>query len=447
MNKYRQKNRQERIDQRVAAALADKGYEFLKSLLIELNEQMDRRLVETLLRVMLAIIGHRDRQNGLLLSELGGYILSPRQAPAGTKRISNLLHSGRWHSTAIESFLWQQADERVQHLRQAGECALVIWDESVLEKPESIALDGLGPVRSTKAVRLKRIKPGYFNPPGGRPIFVPGINWLQVLVLGMTGPPTVAQMRWWTTRGEQATDKRTIERQTLAQASETWGNDVIHVWDRGFAGTPWLTLTYCHAVRFVMRWPKHYRLLDENGQLRKAWKITRGKRSWDHRLLWDARRRCRRKTGIIAVPVSDPTHEQPLYLVVVRPGQGREPWYLLTNEPIRSIDEAWQIALIYARRWQVEMAIRFTKCDLAFECPRLRQVEPRHKLLLIATLAYAFLLSLLTPQLDAWAIWLLQHWCPRTGERNRKASVPLYRLRLALSALWRTYPPPIFDSS
>jgi len=396
---------------------------------------------------MIAVITHRHRHNGLLLSELGGHILSPRQAPAGTKRVSNLLHSEQWQSTTIGDFLWERATVRVEELRQREGPALVIWDESVLEKPESIALEGLGPVRSTKAVRLKRIKPGYFNPPGGRPIFVPGINWLQVLVLGMSGPPTMALMRWWTTRGAQATDKRTVERQVLVQAADTWGADVIHVWDRGFAGTPWLTLAFCHAARFVMRWPKHYRLLDEQGCTRKAWEITRGKRSWNHRLLWDARRRCMCKTGVVAVPVCDQTHAQPLWLVVARRGQGREPWYLLTSEPIRSVDDAWRVVLIYARRWQVEMSIRFTKCELAFECPRLRRVEPRRKLLLIATLAYAFLLSLLAPRLDAWRSWLLKNWCHRTGERNRNASAPLFRLRLALSALWLTYPPPILDSS
>ena len=69
-----------------------------------------------------------------------------------------------------------------------------IWDESVLEKPESIALEGLCLVRSSKAARLKRIKPGYCNPPGGPPVFVPGMQWLTVMVAGMTGPPTLAAM-------------------------------------------------------------------------------------------------------------------------------------------------------------------------------------------------------------------------------------------------------------
>ena len=81
----------------------------------------------------------------------------------------------------------------------------------------------------------------------------------------------IAHMRWWTTRGKQKTDRRTIEDEVLAESSWRWGQQVIHVWDRGFAGRPWLLMASVHAVRFVMRWPKHYRLRDDQGQLRKAW--------------------------------------------------------------------------------------------------------------------------------------------------------------------------------
>src|SRR5512139_1496242 len=102
-----------------------------------------------------------------------------------------------------------------------------------------------------------------------------------------------------------------------------------------------------HAARFVLRWPKNYGLLDKEGQYRKPGEIAKGKRSWDHRRLWDTRRRCERKTGIIAFPVFDPTHHQPLWLVVVR-RKGQPPWYLLTSEPAYSSARAWQIALNYA---------------------------------------------------------------------------------------------------
>jgi hypothetical protein len=425
-----------------SAYLEVRCYQFLLSLLICLDAELDRRLVQTFLALVMGVVIHRHRNQGLLLSELGGILLEPEHAPAGTKRISNLLHSTKWSAQLIEDFLWEQADRRVAELAGEGKPILIIWDESVIEKSESIKLEGLCSVRSSKARRLKRIKPGFYNPPGGRPICVPGYHWLQVLVLGMEGLPVVAQMRWWTTRGEAAKDRRTIERDILEEVAQRWGAQVIHIWDRGFAGNPWLTLAQILAVRFVMRWPKHYHLLNEAGQERKAWEVTRGKHSWEYRLLWDTRKRCYRKVGIFATPVFDKVHFQPLWLVVARPGQGREPWYLLTNQPINTVDQAWQVVFAYARRWQVEMSLRFDKCELAFESPRLRRWETQLRLLLMATLAYAFLLSLLHPMESPLIKWLFRHFCHRTGEWSRKVQAPLYRLRLAICHLWLTYPPP-----
>ena len=82
---------------------------------------------------------------------------------------------------------------------------------------------------------MKRIKPGFYNPPGGRPVCVPGFNWLQVLVTGLRGAPTLAHLRFWTTRGEFQTTKRAEEQELLQQVARRWGSAVIHLWDRGFA--------------------------------------------------------------------------------------------------------------------------------------------------------------------------------------------------------------------
>lgn len=120
----------------------------VRPLLRQLDELLDKRLVATFFALVQAIIIHRHGRNGLLLSELGGYLLSPAQAVAGTKRLSNLLRSRRWSAEVIDDFLWQRADEAVHQLAQAGERALALWDESVLEKAESLAAEGLCPVRS-----------------------------------------------------------------------------------------------------------------------------------------------------------------------------------------------------------------------------------------------------------------------------------------------------------
>lgn len=207
-----------------------------------------------------------------------------RTGRAGTKRIGNLVHSKKWEAGIIQDYFWQQGTQRVEDLSEQGERSLVIWDESVLEKPESLQAEGLWAVRSSKAVRLKRIKPGFFNPPGGRPIFVPGFHWLKILVIGHKGSPTLAHMRWWTTRGEQQSQKRTEESAVLAYVDRLWGKEVLHIWDRGFAGNSWLTQAFLHGARFVLRWPKNYYLLDEQGQLRKPGEISKGKRSWEYRL-------------------------------------------------------------------------------------------------------------------------------------------------------------------
>lgn len=421
-----------------ASALQERLLGFLSPLLYQLDEVLDKRLVRTFVRAVVAIITFRHSSNGLLLSELGGYIVSPAHAPAGTKRLSNLLRIQRWSYELIEQFLWGRGEVRIAELKQAGEEALLVWDESVLEKADSLALEGLCAVRSSVARGLKRIKRGFYSPPSA-PIFVPGMQWVGVLVMGMRGAPEVAAMRWWTSRGELASDKRTEEEKLLAECARRWGRNVLHVWDRGFAGAPWLGIVLRYGVRFALRWQKGYKLIDSQGRKRKAWEICRGKPSWTHILIWDAQRREHRLLGMYATPVFHPDYPGvPLWLVVSRQGQGRQPWYLLTNQPIQSSRQAWHFIRAYARRWQIEMAWRYSKSELAMESPRLWSWTNRLKLLLVATLAYAFLLSLLP--LTGVRLWLLQHWCPRTGKRCRDAPTPLYRLRSALSRLWPAYP-------
>lgn len=367
-------------------------------------------------------------------------LLGAGRAPAGTKRIDRLLKSPRWQAAQLLDFLWDKGEEAVQRLMHPQDDIYVIWDESVIEKPESLKAERLGPVRSSKARRLLRIKPGYYTPPRG-PAFVPGWNWLQVLVAGPRGPVTLAHLRWWTTRGEAASDKRTEEAQVLAQVAHRWGRQVVHLWDQGFAGAPWVSQASQAHVRFILRWKKNYQLETATGQLQKAWECARGKRSLDHRLVYDSRRRCERETGVLFLPVRLPQLPDPFYLVVARPGQHRTPWYLLTNETIRDVADAWQVVFAYARRWQVEMSIRYSKAELALESPRLRAWTALTKLWAILALVQAFLVSLLDDRLEPLRTWLLQHWCARADKRLDHIHFPLYRLRLALSQLWLAYRP------
>src|SRR5258706_15111077 len=161
-------------DRPLAAQLRARLVQFVRPFLCHLAQHLDIRLVQTALDLVQVILTHRHRAMGLLLSELGGYLLGPEQAPAGTKRISNLVHTDHWSADIINAVLWQQASERVQALHAAGDTVLVVWDGSVWEKPESQASADWCPVRSAKARRLARRRKGFSLPPSGPAILVPG---------------------------------------------------------------------------------------------------------------------------------------------------------------------------------------------------------------------------------------------------------------------------------
>jgi len=410
--------------EQMAQGLAEQLAVFLFPVLVTLDQLLDKRLVRTFLQTIQVIIAYRDRVGGLLLSELGGYLLSPDKAPAGTKRLSNLLHSSKWTAKDVEDDLWQRADQQVQTWQEQGEDALVIWDSSEWEKPESMASEGLCAVRSSKAKRLTHIKPGYYNPPG-RPIFVPGMHWLAAIVVGRSaqlGPPLLAAMRWWSSRGANASFTRDEEGKLLVERLLGWGRAVVHIFDQGFAGAFWLGVLLAFGLRFVLRWRGDYQLCDAQGNRRKAWRIALGKRGWSERTIWDSRRAQWVHGSVLALPVTHPDHrDTPLWLVVCR-SKGRTPWYLLTAEPITTDEDAWRVVFAYARRWQIELTWRFDKSELAFQSPRLWHWQERAKLLAMATLAYAFLLQLLGPRYEPLRLWLLRTFCHRTGWHLRLSS-------------------------
>jgi hypothetical protein len=248
-------------------------------------------------------------------------------------------------------------------------------------------------------------------------------------------------MRWWTNRGERAEEKRVVEASLLAQCSAAWGRTVIHLFDRGFAGAPWLEALAGADVRFIVRWSKGYHLRTETGEEAAAWMFTRGKKTRGYRDIRDSTGQTSRR-GVLSVPVRHPAYPGPLWLVVSRRGKGHEPWYLLTNELADTPAAMWRVVFAYARRWQIEMAFRFCKTELAMQSPRVWDWENRLKLLLIVSLAYAFLLTLLDPLVRDLRDILLKRFCPRTGKRSRAAPTPLYRIRTALTYLWLWTSPP-----
>ncbi len=139
-----------------------------------------------------------------------------------------------------------------QGFKEAGKRALCIWDGSRIEKPESEKTEGMCAVLSSKAKRLKKNRKGVWNPPGGKPVTVLGLEWSGLLIAGMQGVPEVATMEYWSRKGEHATNQREVEKRLLWKTSRYFGKDVVHIFDRGYAGGPWIGELNLHKVPFAI---------------------------------------------------------------------------------------------------------------------------------------------------------------------------------------------------
>lgn len=159
-----------------------------------LDAYLDRRVVGNLTATVAGIVQTRSE---LTTSALGSAICGPEHAEAGTQRLQRALHHQGWASEVIEEVLWEQAETSRKEMEQQGETPLCIWDSSVLEKPESEKLEGLGSVRSSRVRRLARSRKGVFNRPSGVPVSVRGFEWESLLLVGKSGVPQVIAMRWW----------------------------------------------------------------------------------------------------------------------------------------------------------------------------------------------------------------------------------------------------------
>ena len=232
-----------------------------------LDEQIDKRLVRTFFDLFSVILMYRNQVMGLLLSELGGYVCGFAHAPAGTKRISNLLRSKKWAAGLIDDFLFAQTRRRIESLLSAGKRPLLLWDDSRIEKPESWVLEGLCSVWSSKARRLTRIRRGFYRPPRGR-ICVPGIKWTGVFLSHWGGVPSVCQMSWWTTRGKFKEDPDNIIYCLLKKIHQQIAQPLTHVLDRGYASEKMLRYLFRFEQDFIIRW-KHNLLMDHAQKGRK----------------------------------------------------------------------------------------------------------------------------------------------------------------------------------
>ncbi|MCB0630918.1 MAG: transposase [Lewinella sp.] len=427
-----QNNSSSPIQQKAGSFLLHQVGRYTDPLLEALDAQIDKRLVDTFFNLFVTILMFRNRAMGLLLTELGGYICGFDRAPAGTKRISNLLRSKKWSASLIDDYFFRRTVDRIAQLREQGKRALMLWDDSRVEKHESWMAEGLCSVFSSKGQRLTRIRRGFFTPPKGR-ICVPGFQWTGVFLSHLGGVPSVCQMSWWTTRGKFKEDPDNIIYRLLRKIHQYIGS-VVHVLDRGYANEKMLRYLFHFKQDFIIRWKKNHLLNHHDKGCKKTHLLARSFRGRKSKIVRDKARDKNKHVTIDWAAVNHPEYpDNQLYLIIVRDKRNYNgPMYIITSLPIENAAQAWEVLFSYMHRWEAEQGFRFLKSEMGLECPRLWFWDNRMKLMAIVALVYDFILRTLR-NWKSWVQLFFRNWCHRTGKRYREASIPLYRLRMAIS--------------
>ncbi len=428
----------ERIPDPVALGqdMGERLAQYLRPLLVLLDRRLDSRLVRTFAATVVNIVCHRDRALCLLLTELGEMLTDGAHAPAGVKRLWNLVRSPKWVAGVVHEWLLEDADRAVEAAVDADGDALLALDGSVIEKATARKLEGLTKVRSTQARLLRRASGG---PPIKPPILVPGFNWVAAVVCGLRGSVTLARLHWYSSKapGREAQTQREAEWSVLEPLIKRWGLKVLCLLDRGFAGRDFLVQLLGLGGRFIVRWRNDYHLMGPKGE-QAAGLMTRPLRSTSSVDIYCPYTRQTIRVGVAAIQVTLVGDTTPLWLVVARRKGGDSMW-LLTTDDASQPHLAVTVVLTYSRRWQVEWTFLFGKSGIGLPSIRVRIWEYRQKLWVIAELVHAFLLHLLI--LDEGTRQSLLRWCHRTGRKVRQAVSPLSRLRHALANIWRPNTP------
>jgi transposase len=145
----------------------------------------------------------------------------------------------------------------------------------------------------------------------------------------------------------------------------------------------------------------------------------------------------RQKDKRVTISWAPVTHEDfpdnQLFLVIARDKKNYNgPMYIITSLAIETAAQAWKVLYYYMHRWEAEQGFRFLKSELGLESPRLWFWNNRLKFMAIVTIVYDFLLRLVA-NWKSWINLFFRNYCHRTGERYRNTSIPLYRLRMAIS--------------
>ncbi|MGB2753681.1 MAG: transposase [Phycisphaerae bacterium] len=224
----------------------------------------------------------------------------------------------------------------------------------------------------------------------------------------------------------------------LEQLRQTFANRGLYLFDRGFDAGEILNALLDKGMRFLVRLRGDRHLVLDHGVRLPARDIA--DRLATANVAWRWRpASCRLDAHWIGyLPARLPGRPEPLTLVVALfPGPDGGMMMLLTNRAVASAPQAEHTLRLYAHRWKAEEGIRVLKQEVGLEGFRIRCLEAIRRLVFLALLAIAFLVSISEKTLS------LAEQIIRRGQPLRRArGMILYRLARGIRYLFTHLSPP-----
>jgi hypothetical protein len=287
------------------------------------------------------------------------------------KRMSLLLEQLPWEA-------FTEAHRRRLRARQDG-WRLVVHDMSDIAKPWAEKLEGLSTVHD-----------------GSTGALVPGYVFCLSAGVGREAwdvHPIAAELLNPKERGFTS-GNNAFKRQIAGIIDAGIGQDLLHVFDRGFDDEKWFHFLDGEKIAWMIRL-KENRIITFRGEKHPITTVAETILS-ERPLVRDDLTYARSDIGITIKHDGKggkiPSEVRTYALVAIRRPQFTKPMLLLLNGRVKNLPEAVQRYADYLDRWEVEDLIRFLKQSLGTEQMQLRTFKRLRRLLELQMLLVDFLL-------------------------------------------------------
>jgi len=292
---------------------------------------------------------------------------------------------------------------------------MYVMDDTEITKPAAECMEGLGTVRDGSDG--DKLKPGYHV----TEIVAINKKWQPVSVF--------SKLYTATEKGFKSTNK--IRDAAVKEVVTNYG-DGLFICDRGFDDVKFFNFLVKERQKFIIRCTSNRDVIidGETVNIYEAAKGLKGKYAFSIKFQTGLKEHLKASSKQVQLPKM----AAPLNLVVVYGfhDDDNEPFYLLTNHPVKDKDMCVNIVRAYISRWKIEEYFKFKKQAYGFEKMRLLKLNALKNLNVFLTIVLGFIAALSLSQISKNLIVLSQMF-------PKKIAFIYYRLFAGLNVLLHNF--------